>query len=161
MNSPRWDRTLAGAINRWPKLRVVAFEDSVLLWLPGHLGWRAGGLTLWNTVYLHRDRIGTDDGASTLRHELVHVADQHRWHILFFLSYLFVLPIGPSFKAYWEWRAYQVNLLDEQLRMGSVDDKFRDWVDRQFTTIRTLWSWPFGMRKRIDRFVERIKAVPL
>lgn len=134
----------------FPKFRVVAYTDEMFFDALWKMGWRMGATTIWNTVYMDPALIGTDRGAELLKHELVHVRDQHTWHILFFLSY-FLLPFGPSFKAFWEWRGYRESIRAVWLEYEGADKALRDtvmtsyceWVASQFWDLSYFYMWPF------------------
>jgi len=49
--------------------------------------------------------------ARIVAHELVHQLDQARYGPLFYLSYGLLLPIGRTYRAFWERRAYAVDLM--------------------------------------------------
>ena len=136
--------------NEFPKFQVKRYLDNRFFALLWRLGWRMAATTLWNTVYMADDEIGTARGMETLRHEVVHVRDQHRWHVLFFLTY-FLLPVGPSFKAFWEWRAYKETLRSVYLEYEGASDavqaqvlsSWAEWVASQFWNSSYGWMWPF------------------
>ncbi len=129
-----WDAELAAL----PGIRIRPFTDSRLFGLLRRCGWRMSAMTLGRTIWMHPGIIGTDDGAQTLRHEAVHVRDQARWGPLFFISY-FLLPIGPSFRAVWEARAYR-----ETLRyIAAHAPRQRDWAVEWVTSLFTGPSYGF------------------
>lgn len=73
-----------------------------------------------DTVYLPRppDELPQDQLASTLAHELVHQLDQQQYGALFYLSYALGMPTGRTMRAYWERRAYAVDLMLAMERGG-------------------------------------------
>jgi hypothetical protein len=154
-----WDSKLAVLQANFPKVKVVAYPDHWLLKWPWKLGWRMGATTLYNTIVMAPEYIGTDTGAELLVHEAVHVVDQHVWHILFFLSY-FILPVGPSFKAFWEWRAYKTEI------RRAVDGGYwttkptEDWIIKQFCGPSYGWMWPFPnfWRKKIQAYIKQLRG---
>lgn len=80
--------------------------------------------------------------ASTLAHELVHQLDQRRWGPLFYLSYGFCLPTGRSMRAYWERRAYAVDLLLARERGGEAElERVTDTLVDLFGGRSYLWMW--------------------
>ncbi|MFT6161793.1 MAG: hypothetical protein ACJAZO_004516 [Myxococcota bacterium] len=66
-----------------------------------------------NTVYLPDDpeNLSPNMLASTMAHELVHQLDQQRYGVVFYLSYGLGMPTGRTMRAYWERRAYAVDLM--------------------------------------------------
>lgn len=76
-----------------------------------------------DTVWLPRPvaEFDRDDLAATLAHELVHQLDQRRWGPLFYASYgLSPLPVGRTARAYWERKAYAVDLLIAREQRGAA-----------------------------------------
>ena len=128
-----WELALAALRARHPKVRVQPLDAHPLFGRLDRVGIRLSGLALWNTVYLDRALHGTALGASVLRHEGVHLDDQHRFGPLFFLSY-FLPPVGPSFKAFWEWRAYRQDLLE-----GTPPEV----IAGHFASGTYAWMWPW------------------
>ena len=119
----------------------------LLRWLP------ASGVAVGGTVWLRRALRGTAEGADVLRHEAQHVRDWRRFGPLFWLTYLLVLPAGPSLRALWEWRAYRVSLRAAHERHGRVDEATRAWVVGQFTRAAPYWwMWPFP--RQVRRWVD-------
>ena len=118
-----------------------------LRWLP------ASAVAVGGTVWLRRALRGTAEGQDVLRHEAQHVRDWRRFGLLFWLTYLAVLPAGPSLRALWEWRAYRVSLRAAQERHGRVDEATRAWVVAQFTRAAPYWwMWPFP--RQVRRWVD-------
>ena len=74
--------------------------------------------------------------AATLAHELVHQLDQRRWGLLFYASYAWCLPMGRTFRAYWERRAYAVDLMIVHEQGGP------DAVERTAELLADLFSGP-------------------
>lgn len=145
-----YSQQLDKCLQEFPKLQVRSFGDDILSTLIKKISPGAAAITLYNTIYMDKPLVGTQRGAEVLHHEIVHVRDQHRWSILFFLSYLLVLPIGPSFKAFWEWRAYKEDLrwihehpVDNQDYQKYLEDYYCQWVAEQFCSPLYLWMWPF------------------
>ncbi len=80
--------------------------------------------------------------ASTLAHELVHQLDQKRWGVVFYFSYGFMFPVGRSMRAYWERKAYAVDLLVAHERGG--EDEVRrvaNMLAEVFSGHSYLWMW--------------------
>lgn len=164
-----YDERVALIQAEFPKFKVKAYTDNWIFHILWANGIRMGATTIWNTVFIDPAQIGTSRGEETLQHEIVHVRDQHKYHVLFFLTYLLVLPVGPSFKAFWEWRAYRVNLRNvwEQYRAFS-DPAYRDyivgwtaeWVAQQFWRGSYLWMWPFPKMVRgwCAKEIQRLQA---
>jgi hypothetical protein len=138
------------------RLRVRDLEGSRWLrWLP------ASAVTIGSTVYVRRALRGGPEGEDLLRHEAQHVRDWRRFGLLFWASYLLLLPAGPSLRALWEWRAYRVSLRAAFERHGRVDEATRAWVVGQFTRGRLYgWMWPFPgqVRRWVDAECERLVA---
>ena len=87
--------------------------------------------TIGRTIYVPSGYISS----TTLRHELVHVADYNAHPVWFTLSYLLVLPIGWTMRAYWEKRGYEVTIREDFAAFPSfVESKrYKDWITSIFT----------------------------
>lgn len=165
-NTNLWDSEFAKCKSEFPKFRVRRFDDNWFSRLFWKLFSTASGVTFWNTIYVDPALIGNDRGAELLAHEIVHVRDQHRWNVLFFLSYLF-LPIGPGLRAIWEWRAYKETLRWIHEHMNEdypqeykdyIEDYYCQWVAHLFSGPNYLWMWPFytAMYKKAKNFVDSL-----
>ncbi len=117
----RLDRMLGLVRTHVPDLRIVQKRD--VWWM------RLAGVVLrpvvpdfesryttviGSTVYLPRPLgdFPRDVLAATLAHELVHQLDQQRTGLAFYVSYaLTPLPVWRTHRAYWERRAYGVDLM--------------------------------------------------
>lgn len=140
------------------ELVEVDGERFVLLDLPRWFP--ADGLTLGRRVFLRPELRGTRYGHDVLRHEAVHVRDQRRWHVLWWLSYLLLLPAGPGLRAVWEWRAYRVTLRAEHERLGRVTEATRAYVARMLSGPAYLWMLPAPRfaRRLVDRYADALEA---
>lgn len=167
-----WDEYIFQCQREFPKLRVRDYDDSWFFRILRRLGWSMAATSWYNTVFMEKDYIGTDRGLGIMKHEMVHIRDMHKWHILFFLSYFF-LPIGPSFKAFWEWRAYKIDLIEmwnEYFRFfadpeykdysDQIIGHYRDWIVNTFSGSSYAWMWPFRwhMRKVVDRYLQELSS---
>jgi hypothetical protein len=79
-----------------------------------------------------------------LQHELQHVSDSKRWPVLYELSYLFLLPLGFTMRAFWERRAYRHSIKDCFGSRWNVEQVV-EWLLPQFTSSQYLWM---DLRKR-------------
>ena len=153
--------------DEFPKFKTVVLGSTFFSKILKFVLRGAAGITFWNTVYIQEYLVGTEKGANLLAHEIVHVRDQHKWLILFPLSYLLLLPIGPSFKAVWEWRAYKEDLKwvhehpvnDDPEYQKYLEDFYCQWVASVFCGPMYLWMWPFKnyMYKKCTAYVESIR----
>lgn len=93
---------------------------------------------LGRTVYLPRppEQMPERVLAATLCHELVHQLDQRRYGLLFYASYAWALPAGRTMRAYWERRAYAVDLLFAYDRGGDPE------LDNVARRLADLFSGP-------------------
>jgi hypothetical protein len=156
-----WEQEVARLTALNPKFQVRDLNDS---WFFRTFNVDAAGITVWNTIYMTKRYLFTDLGAEALRHESVHMMDQHRWNVLFFLSYFLFLPIGPSFKAFWEWRGFRENLrwVREHTPAGTYRNMLEEarvkWIADSFCGKMYLWMWPF--RSTVEgwcrKFLERL-----
>lgn len=117
----------------------VTFRVGMLpAWMP------MAGITLEPFgVFISKRAMLVDQGLDVLEHEAVHVADQRRWHIFFWLSYL-GLGLGfLSLRGFWEWRAYRATLASEFKRTGRVNATTKLFVARALSGPLYLWAMPF------------------
>jgi hypothetical protein len=118
----------------------------------------AAAVTIAPWVWLKPRLFDTEQGRQILRHEAQHVRDQRRWHVLWWITYLFILPIGPSFKAFWEWRAYRITLQDEFERAGRVSLMTMSQVAAHLSSSLYLWAIPrFWAERLVAREVARLE----
>jgi len=129
-------------------LEVRALEEHRLLRLVP-----ASAVAVGSTVWVRRALLGSPELDDLLRHEAQHVRDWRRFGLLFWLTYLLALPVGPSLRAVWEWRAYRVSLRAAFDRHGRVDEATRRWVVGAFCCAAPYWwMWPF--RRQVRRWVD-------
>lgn len=141
----RLDRIVDLCRQHVPNLSLVAKDD--VRWMRW-LGWTLKPVipefssryttVLGSTVFLPAPPEQLDERmlASTLAHELVHQLDQQRWGLLFYLSYGFGLPLGRTWRAYWERRAYAVDL------MLAYESGGADALRRTANALTELFSGP-------------------
>lgn len=91
-----------------------------------------------------------------LRHEAVHLRDARRWPLLFHLSYLLVLPVGVTARAFWEWRAYRETLRATWEVDGRIGDHLLRDIEDRFVGPDYLYMWPF--RRHIRGVLSRERA---
>lgn len=144
-----WDAELAAL----PGVRVRSLTDSRVLRVLRRRGWAMSAMTVGRTIWMDPGIIGTDCGGQVLRHEAVHVRDQARWGFLFFLSY-FLLPVGPSFRALWEARAYRETLRYIATHAPWERDWAVDWVTSRFTGPSYGFMFPFP--RWVRRWCEKV-----
>lgn len=147
----RLDRILKLVRQHVPDLRLVdKREVPWMRWLGGFLRPVIPEFSdryttvLGRTVFLPRppEQINSEILASTLAHELVHQIDQRRWGPLFYLSYGFALPSLRSMRAYWERRAYAVDLLLARERGGAIEvARVAELLVEHFAGKSYLWMW--------------------
>jgi hypothetical protein len=123
------------------------------------------GITLFGRIYIDEDYWDSDTGARVLRHEIVHFKDQKKWKLIFYVSY-WLLPVGPSFKAYWEWRALQESIIDIEERSRSflplhrknLMDSTAKWAKQCLYGKSYAFAWPFKFHvdRLVDRFIKKI-----
>jgi hypothetical protein len=84
-----------------------------------------------------RDRL-----AAIVAHELVHLLDQRRWGPLFYASYGVAMPAGRTMRAYWERRAYVVDLLIARERGGDAAiNHLVPWLVERFAGREYAFMW--------------------
>lgn len=59
---------------------------------------------------------------TTLRHEFVHLKDFQRFHLWMAISYVLILPLGWTMRAFWEERGYAQNMICTFERDGHIPD---------------------------------------
>ena len=143
--SVKWDKQLA--VVAAAGATVKHYQDSrVMGWLRTWLLKWPVATTIGKTIYLADSEWGTDSGADTLRHELVHVRDFKKWSVLFLISYALVLPAVFSLRAVWEWRGYRETLRalwEEHRDNSTARDYYCSWVADQFCGSGYGWMFPF------------------
>lgn len=134
----------------YPKFGVAVKENSKLMkFLFLFIGifnksWMSNfTMTIGYTVYMPKALVGSDAGYRVLRHEAMHIADYHKWKILFGLSYLLLLPTVLTFRAYWEFRGYRESMVVEAEDFGYISDSTIDVITEQFTSLNYVWMCPF------------------
>ncbi len=158
---------LLSRLRRRCPVRVCVLEDSpgarILdrLLRPFGISFFSFAAFTWaGTIYLSRRLFNTAGGYKVLRHEAVHLLDQHRLGLPpFIIGYLLLLPVGLTIRAYFEWRGYR-----ETLRAWWEDSPMKahrrgERLVGQFTSRRYGFMWlPAGMvRRRVERELTRLE----
>lgn len=159
MSDYAWDVIVNQYRAIYPKLRIYPYEKSRFFsFVKRHYHFDFDATTIYNTIYMRKEMIGTARGARVLHHEVVHVRDMNNHPIIFPLTYWF-LPVGPSFKALWEWRAYQADLqltydrYKDTLVLLTVLDSHKKILVNIFAGKRYGWMFPF--RKLMGRIIQK------
>lgn len=161
-----WFEIRAKAHAEFPNLKIKRFSDSkILSYLTRH-GWSMAGVAFYNHIFLKDEYFETNRGAEILRHELVHIRDEHKWHVLYFLSYFLLLPTVLTMRAFWEWRGYKETLRSIHEEYKDADPKYREyildyycqWVTSQFTGASYFYMFPFSgnMYSRCQNFIKSL-----
>jgi len=147
----------------FPRFRVVRRQDSWLapvFWLLGKLtGMNYAGFTttIFSTMYVGSDwdAISSNAKYGTLRHELQHIRQFHRWplgawawpinHGLMTLAYLLLWPVLWTFRAKFERAGYAQTLLVEFELHGPFSDLRMEenarWLAETFGGSAYLFMW--------------------
>jgi hypothetical protein len=154
---------------KYSKLKLVAKEDSkfmqllfkwtlMKIWCPLFL--TNFTTTINYTIYMPKKYIGTRQGYSINTHEEVHLAQFHKWWYLFSATYLLLLPMGITMRAYWEWQAWKVTLATHMQLYGEVSPQLQNSIVQHFAGPTYLYMFPFKkyMRKLVTREVSRLNA---
>jgi hypothetical protein len=162
-----WFEIRAKAHAEFPKLKIYRFSDSKLISFLRKFGWNMAGITLYNSIYLKDEYYETSRGAEILRHELAHIRDVHKWHILYVLSYFLILPTVFSMRAFWEWNGYKETLKSVYEEYKDADPKYREyildyycqWVTLQFTGASYFYMFPFSgiMYSRCQKLIKSLQ----
>jgi hypothetical protein len=100
---------------------------------------------LGNTVYLPRpiEEFDRDQLAGVLAHELVHQIDMLEHGAWFYVSYLVApLPTGRTQRAFWERRAYAVDLMLALHTDGEAGlQRTVEWLVMTFSGPAYGWMW--------------------
>ncbi len=147
-----------------PDLRMVEKKDSQLMRGLGILLRPVSPdfethftVVIGRTVYLAKPIADwqPDRLAATLAHELIHQLDQQRWGLGFYLSYFLCLPTGRTMRAWWERRAYVVDLLLARERGGPPGvERTLNWLVEIFAGPNYGWMWAGQSAAR--RFLEPV-----
>ena len=133
----------------FPKFKLIEKENSKLmrvlnffikLWNPDFMDHFT--MVLGYRIYMPPAQRNTAVGYEILRHEAVHMRQFKKFWLLQTISYG-ILPIGPSFRAYWEYQGYCESMKVRSELGWSVDDAYIDWLVSQFTGPAYLFMWPF------------------
>ena len=154
----------------FPKFRLVAKEQSkfmellfkftlMRLWCPRFL--TSFTTTIGHTIYMPTYLVGTNSGATVLRHERVHLRDSRGffksiWYVLTYL--LLPLPVVVTGRAYWELRAYRETLKCHLEECYTFYDSELDWYVDQFTSSSYFWMFPFPtiVRKIFKNYAKEV-----
>jgi hypothetical protein len=158
-----WDATLSRIQRERSGFEVKSIEGSKIFGTLQKLGWGMAAITVWKTVYMKQYLINTDRGADVLAHERIHVLDQARWNILFFLSYFLLLPSIFTMRAFWEWRAYKEDLriiwINHHISNPEYTEYYAQWVASHFSSAGYGWMFPFKnfMYKKCIKFYSTLR----
>ena len=97
---------------------------------------------------------------SILRHEAVHLDDMRRFPGVFQLSYLCLLPVGITARAFWEWRAYAETMRVEAELTGRISDETIEYITECFrgSDYGFMLPFPRWVRSRLMKLRCRILA---
>jgi len=121
--------------------------------------------TIGHTVYIPDGwgRIPAEEKVVLLRHERVHLRQARKYGQLFFsfLSLCFALPLFLAYyRAKFEKEAYEESMRAdaEQYGLTVFNDKYREFILRQFTGPMYGWMWPFsaGIETWYQETVKRV-----
>ncbi len=94
--------------------------------------------------------------ARILAHELVHQIDQRAWGPLFYLSYaLLPLPVWRTSRAWWERRAFAVDLM---LALHEDGPSGLEMARRRLAVVfgGATYAWMWGGRHAAERFLQPV-----
>ena len=102
------------------------------------------------------ERLARDALAATLAHEYVHMLDQRRYGVAFYVSYA-LPPCGRTMRAYWERRGYAVDLMLAWEAGGAPA------IERRLRSIRALFAgsaygWMWAGEDAARRYLEPVAA---
>ncbi len=112
-------------------------------------------------VFMPLYLIGTDSGWGVMRHERVHMRDSRGFFKWFWFVFTYaMLPIGPSGRAYWEFKGYKESMQVLFEQYGNVTEANVDWFAKHFTDSSYLFMFPFKktIRKLFMKAREEIIA---
>lgn len=96
---------------------------------------------------------------STLRHEFIHLKDYQRYHVWFAVSYVALLPVVATMRAYWELRGYAQNLICTYERTGAVPTRDVERMAKLFAGREYVFMlWP---HKVAHKHLMKIRAAIL
>lgn len=98
--------------------------------------------------------------AAILAHELVHQLDQGRWGPLFYLSYV-LPPAGRTMRAWWELRAYTVDMMIAWQHGGEPElQRLLRWLTDVFAGPSYLWMWagPNAALALLEPVADRVRV---
>ncbi len=136
--------------------------------------------TIGKTIYFpNKESVTSRSAYKVLAHEYVHIKDSERYgSILYSLMYLFpqilalfgllflfkiyfvlfficLLPLPAYWRSRIELRGYAMSLFMEH-KEGRVFGV--EGINDQFIGSGYYWMWPFGVKKELHKFVEKIES---
>jgi len=162
--SKRLERMLSLARAHRPGLRLVDKQEVWWMrWLavvvrpvmPGFL--TRVTTVIGDTIYTPGapEALPPDRLARIVAHELVHQLDQQRWGMLFYLSYVLVLPTWRTCRARWERRAYAVDLM---LALHEDGPAGLELARRRLIAVFSgpMYGWMWGGRVAAAAFLQPV-----
>ena len=135
--------------SEFPKFKLVEKEQSNFMKFLNFFVqlWNSEFLTKYTTVlgykvYMPKAITDSDMGYEILRHEAVHMRQWRKWWILQPITYA-ILPIGPSFRAYWEFQGYVESMRALKFLGWPITDAYIEAIAKQFYGSAYLFMWPF------------------
>ena len=115
--------------------------------------------TVGETIYLglRWQKYSTLNRKAILAHEYEHILQWRKWNILYIISYYLFLPLGLSFRGYWEWQAFKAQLLIQKEKTYKVN---LDMMVNYYTNVLTgskyffaLWIIKPLFKKVVKKFI--------
>ena len=156
------ERILALMREERPNLQLVCKADSPLMRATAVLvypltpDFADGFVTvLGDVIYLPRpqEEMSRTGLAAILAHEFVHQLDMATYGPLFYASYALVLPTGRTCRAWWERRAYAVDLMLAHEEGGPVGvERALEWIVPLFSgpSYGFMWAGRAAARRYLD-----------
>jgi|AntRauTorckE6833_2_1112554.scaffolds.fasta_scaffold00008_110 hypothetical protein len=83
-----------------------------------------------------------------VRHEVMHLLDQRKHPIWFPLSFICVLPVIFTMRAYWELRGYTATMVAHYELNGNIPEWMISFIAKKFTGGMYFWMFPFPSKIR-------------
>lgn len=149
---------------------VLAFVLRTLAWLARVLSFGFAEVyydnfytTIGRTIYYPSDAPDPLENLDKLnvyriiRHEVAHVYDWMDYPVWFRLSYVLILPLFWTMRAFWEYRGYGHGMVALYEVLGHIPDWYVSSKSKYFTNPYYGWMAPFNGRENLLRVKEAIE----
>lgn len=157
---------LVKKLKKWPFIRIHNTDHWMNKLLCRYIQWSTGidVLTYCKAfgpfIFIPKHKEGTRDGFMALAHEGVHAKDFWKFGIIPFFVMQFLLPYGPSFRAWLEYRAYCEGMKAEYEAYGNITANDPDFIAEAMNkpVYNRCWPWPKLMKRWLTAEKDQIMS---